>query len=503
MTLDALLSAEFVHLPWNHQAKEFEISAERESRALIWQMRTGKSKLVIDTACHLWQRGLISGVVLFAPSGIHANWSANELPAHMWPSVPYTEHTWLTEKCSTRAATKLSKADKAAWDIERNEWWEAYKKSLKSPALRWYIFNSESITRDDVRYIVGNATKRPFLFVADECVDFRTPGAKRTMMARAIAKRAAYKRILDGTIVTENLMHAFSQYELLERGALGFTTYAEFKEHYGVWKKVGFGRMKRETLTGYQNEDELREHMARYSSVVLRKDCEDLPDVVERVRVIPMTTEQAKVYRDVLNRAKALAVGGEVVEISKQAAQLIKLQQVASGFIIDKAGKVHEIAGATGRLDALVDEIRKTRDKVCVWAQFQEDIDRIVRKLTIEKIGFVEYHGRVADKDKARALYQIEHDSATKVLIGQPRAGGRGITIPVGLIIWYSHTISSILRQQASERATIMHGDNVGMVDFMCSPIDTYFRSTVERKISVADDIAGRGLQAVLAELDL
>lgn len=49
----AAIMADFKTVPYIHQLKEFERSAELPARALLWQMRTGKSKLTVDTACHL------------------------------------------------------------------------------------------------------------------------------------------------------------------------------------------------------------------------------------------------------------------------------------------------------------------------------------------------------------------------------------------------------------------------------------------------------------------
>ena len=59
--------------PFNHQREEWLRSREEEARAIFWEQGTGKSKLTIDTACWLWLRGLIDGVLVVAPNGVHRN----------------------------------------------------------------------------------------------------------------------------------------------------------------------------------------------------------------------------------------------------------------------------------------------------------------------------------------------------------------------------------------------------------------------------------------------
>lgn len=497
MTTAALLSADFRHPPWSHQAKEFEISAEMSARALLWQMRTGKTKLVVDTACHLFREGKINCVIVIAPNGVHRNWCAREVPAHCWDSAPYEVHAWQSSVASlTRASMSRSQRVKAA------DWWCRADDLLTSPALTWYAFNSESITRDDVRKMLAVLVKkRVCMVVFDEATDFRTPGSKRSLMCRALSKRVPYRRILEGTLVTNSPMHAFSQFELLQPGALGFTKYSEFKMRYGVWQPKGDFRGMR--LTGYQRLDELRDKIAAWSSCVLRSDCEDLPSVTCSVRRIELTQQQRDLYRDIVERAK-LEVEETEVAISGQVSRLLKLQQVVSGFLIDSVGLVHVVPGGNPRLEALVEEAESTTGKNIVWCQFQKDLDVVTARLKAEGRKPVEYHGRISSEDKARNLEAFQTDPKVTDLVGQVQSGGRGIELSAASkIIWYSHTFDAILREQATERATKMGGANISLVDLVAPGIDEYIRNKVTEKVSIANDVAGRGLQQVLKEVSV
>ena len=73
----------FKTTPFKHQLEEWERSREETARAIFWEQGTGKSKLIIDTACWLWSRGLIDAVLVVAPNGVHRNWVENEIPDHV------------------------------------------------------------------------------------------------------------------------------------------------------------------------------------------------------------------------------------------------------------------------------------------------------------------------------------------------------------------------------------------------------------------------------------
>lgn len=51
-----LLEADFKTSPYEHQLLEFERYGLDRARALLWTMRTGKTKVIIDTACACIER---------------------------------------------------------------------------------------------------------------------------------------------------------------------------------------------------------------------------------------------------------------------------------------------------------------------------------------------------------------------------------------------------------------------------------------------------------------
>lgn len=505
--MTAAILADFKTDPYLHQLREFETSADLPARALLWQMRTGKSKVVIDTACHLYREHTIDAVVVIAPNGVHENWLTRELPIHHWDSVDRYSLAWRTKTAGTSMGKEtgwVSKEDRERWRHEHEAFWDKAKAMLKTDKLCWFAFNSESITRDDVRkFIARIARDKRVLIVFDESHDFRTPGSKRTQMARALTKRCPYRRILTGTVVTNSPLHAFSQYELLEKKALGYDTYKSFKDHHAVYtmETTRKGR-KYPKLEKYINLDELQMRMAPWSSVVLRSDCNDLPDLVRRSRSIILNNEQLRLYRELHNQF-ILELDGVEVSIGENTSKLTKLQQVVSGFLVDEFKDVHNIPGLNPRLEAVADEVYLCPGKIIVWCRFREDMDRVASRLTADGHKVVQYHGRTSDEEKARVrkLFEPGAENDVKVLVGYPTLG---VDLSAAAeIVWYSHTFDAILREQADERATAMGGENVQITDIKALGVDEYILDNVLDKITIAEALAGGGMRDALERMRL
>jgi len=74
---------------WDHQAEELESFGTDKSRGLLWGMRTGKSRVIVDSACALRSGNRIRGGLVFAPNGVHMNWVLKQIPFHFWPGMTW------------------------------------------------------------------------------------------------------------------------------------------------------------------------------------------------------------------------------------------------------------------------------------------------------------------------------------------------------------------------------------------------------------------------------
>ena len=474
---------------WHHQLNELNKHAEDKARALLWGMRTGKSRVIVDSACALRDGLRIKGVLVLAPNGVHMNWVRKQIGFHTWPFMSTSAMAWSSMQARTDP-----------------DWSMRLAQLFNSNAdLKWFTVNSESLIMPSVQQAIRDfisSCHGEVLAVADESVDFRSAGSKRSSLAFSLFKLMPYKRILDGTALMNSPLHAYSQFSLLEPGALGFDNYGDFKKRYAVFKQVKNWKTNKyyQALDRYTNLEELRERIAEWSSVVLREDCDDMPDLLPITVDVEMSEAQREAYIKLVEQYLLELEDGEIVDAAEGGKRSIKLHQIVSGFIIDDYGDVVSIDDNPPLLQELLRQAEGTLPgKFIVWCRFREDIRRVSKALRDAGHKIVEYHGGVPQGLRADIVDQFNKDPETVGLVGQPQAGGRGLELPCDAIIWYSSTYDAIIRNQANERGTVMGGRSVSIIT-LATPgtVHDDIVASAEGKVRVGDWISGTGLRDLL-----
>ena len=447
-------------------------------------MRAGKSKAIIDLAEYLYHHRGITGVVVFAPNGVHQNWVRREFVRHC--STPY------------KAAAYQSTARKTQWHMKAIE-----RVSEVGNHISFLTIYSETIWRkpaiDILRgFLKGH--KGNILLVVDESHDFRTPSSKRSRTAKSFAKQCKFVRIMTGTPAENSPLHVWSQFEILKPGALGFKTFGEFKANYAITKKsYGPGGREFEQVVGYKNLEDLKSRVSEWASVVTKRDA-GISGVTVSTLDFAMGAKQRKVYqrlvKDCLLEETAFEGG----------AKMVKLQQISRGWYYDETGKANWIIRkqeneALKRLkDACVSETQDGQ-KVIIWAAFTEEINAISDMLQEAGIRSVMYRGGMSAQAKQNAVSQFTSNPTVKVIIGQPKSGlAKGFDLSIAkTIIWFSHIHDLIDYEQASERASSVDKDDVSVIHLECvDSIDSYVIKSLSKKRSIADDLTGKGLRHIL-----
>ena len=420
---------------------------------------TGKSKLTIDTACWLWLRGLIDGVLVVAPNGVHRNWVEKEIPDHVPDEV--IKHVRAFHYQSPRADTKWHK--------------QAVKAVIEHKGFAWLTISYEAfMTASGKRALIDFFDKRHLLYVLDEAHYIKTPTAERTKSILRSAKYAPFRRVLTGTPIAQGPFDAYSQIKFLiddywKQNRLG--TFTEFKQHFGIWKKgwnpTAFNPKTKkndgneyDVLVGYRRLDQLNAMIQPVSSRVTKDDVLNLPPKLYSKRFFPMTPEQGKLYRQLRDEYIVwLETGGIERDAAAVAAEpspdacptclgkrevefdgfiypcpdcgdapdlgaegttpviaalaitrLLRLQQITCGYLPtdDEAEPVYTIPGPNRRLDLLCDLIEESQHKVIVWARFQMDITLIMDALRERGISAVRYDGLVNDDERADAKARFQ-----------------------------------------------------------------------------------------------
>lgn len=477
---------------WRHQRREIEEHWVTKSRALLWSMRTGKTRTIIKTADRLHRYGDLLGVLILAPNGVHTNWIRRELPA--WAPGDGVALSYDSNKSRERRASYVA-AERALLDPV-----------ALGRSIRWLAVNDEALINERCQKLIQEfrlLCRDRVLLVADESTMFRRPGADRTRIARGLAQKLWWRRILEGTALFNSPLHAFSQYELLEKGALGFETFEAFKKRYAVYvqQRERFTNRSFMVLDHYQNMEELRERMARWSSVVMREDCDDMPELQEYPVEVVMSPKQVAAYKKMAKEMILDLESGDFVEALNGGSKMMKLHQIVGGHVKDRKGNVVSIDDNPPILDAMEREATSHNGKNIIWCRFQEDIRRVVARL--ESLGrvVVQYHGDVPRSLREENIDRFQNDPMVSDFVGQPQAGGRGLNLSAAdLIIWYSSLPDAIVTGQANERGTMKGGKTVRIATLTTSnTVHDLIVASNQGKVLLADEVGGRGLRDLLA----
>lgn len=470
----------FRFAPYEHQLKCLEKSWSKNYFALFMDMGTGKSKVLIDTTAMLYDNGKIQGALIVAPKGVYRNWLIKELPQHMPDHIQY--------KC-------------VAWSPEQTK-----KKAEELQSL----FTTEECLRILVMNVEAFSTKRGAVFAeqfvrsfggeclvaVDESTTIKNRSAARTKALSKVAGMAEYRRILTGSPITKSPLDLFAQCEFLKKNVLGHTNYWSFQARYCKLVRRTMGAHSFNQIVGYQNLGELNELIEPFSFRVRKEDCLDLPDKVYLRREVELTPEQKATY-ETMKRAAIAELEGSVISASTVLTQLLRLQQICSGFVVTDDGVLKELP--SNKLQELMDTVEETDGKIIIWANFTHNIKAIAEALAKEygPDSVATYYGDTPTDERQRIVERFQDaGSPLRFFVGQPRTGGYGLTLTEArTVVYYSNGFDLEVRLQSEDRAhRIGQRSNVTYVDIVVTgTVDEKILVALRSKINIATQVLAEG----------
>lgn len=488
--------------PYEHQLFGLNTYGRRDFFALLAEMGTGKTWIIINNAAMLWGSGELGAVFVLAPNGVHANWTRLEIPRHM--------PDWVRLRAAAWTATP-SKSEKA--EIER------LFKNPEDKSLRILTMNHEAL-QTKRGFEMAESFCRSFnnvMIVVDESDGFKNPAAIRTKNLMKLQKYSRWRRIMSGTPINNAPFDAFSQFLFLDEFILGTTSYYAFKSEYAEMldsnNPLVKNIMAKSRMRGtpqivakgeggrpkYRNLDKLSKLIAPHSFRVLKKDCLDLPEKIYKTLFFDLTKEQKAVYERAKNECR-LVFENEETPFNKLVA-ITKLAQITSGYYLHPLSENEpvRIPGDNPKLDLLEERVIKIVEagkKVIIWARYRIEIEDIVKRINKAGIETVEYHGGVDKAGRVEAIEKFENGDVP-VFVGNQQAGGTGITlVSASFMIYFSNNFSLRDRLQSEDRAhRIGQTENVTYINLAGKgTIDEHVIAALSGKKDVAETIIDRGL---------
>lgn len=498
-----------------HQLADVTQRGDRHAWARLWEMGVGKTWPTLVEAAQLYADKLIDVLVIVAPKSVAVNWILDQIPKHMPPEVNAACHAF---DIVTR------KTDHHVRAVHRLLEHKRQRRGLVVLACSYEGVLEESC-KDLLKTLMLDDQARPTgrsMLVADESSYIANNDSKRTQRMYSLASIAGYRRILEGTPVTNDPRNIYSQMVFLDErywSKYGIRSYVAFTSTFckivkpknlTVIHKASGKSVRVPKVVGYQNLDYLQKLLLAGASRLTTEEAGiHLPaQTYQRLR-FDLHPKQRKVY-DQLRRDMLADLGdGKLVAVTMAVTLLLRLQQVTSGYlpVMDEQGEiqVHRILDEKEdpRLQLLLEHLGLVPHQTIIFARFTAEIDTICRAIpAVLKETCVRFDGTTSTSKRQEALAAFTGGDA-KFMVAHVQAAGRGLTLTNGKrTVYYSNTFSFGDRAQSEKR---IH--RIGQRD-PCFYDDLEARNTVDGRIiralrnkhEIAAQITGDVLREWLTE---
>jgi len=408
-----------MYKPFTHQLETSEFATLNPRCFILNDMGTGKTLSVLWSYDYLRKLGAIDWCLVVAPlSTLERVW-ADEVFRH-FPDMSYG--------VVYGTADRRMKVAKDKYDI--------------------YIINHDGIKNKRLIDIFHNKPGNG-LVIIDEVATMRTAGTDRWKSLNALVNgntKLGIKPIewvwgMTGTPIPNEPTDAFAQCKLINP--------ATAPKFFGVFRDSVMRQITQYKWVARPDALDTVHHHMQPAIRFNRVDCIDLPPTTYTTRTVELTSEQKKLYKQMLNDFKADYAGGQLTA-ANEAVKLGRLVQICCGCSYGTDGAVHIPAGP--RVDAVLEVVEQASAKVIVFVPFTGALhdlaDAVGKHYSVSVV-----NGQVPKKQRDDIFHDFMQPAGAKVLIAQPGTMAHGLTLTCAdTIIWYAPHTSAEITQQANAR---------------------------------------------------
>lgn len=341
--------------------------------------------------------------------------------------------------------------------------------------------------------------------VLDEAQYIKNPAAKQSQAVRAIT---AERRVaLTGTPVENRLSELWSIMDFLNPGYLGSA--GSFRTRFSLGIERYRDKAKLEQLKGLVRPFILRRLKSDPTVVA------DLPEKVESKEFCPLTSEQATLYEQCVQRMLAEVERSEGIQRRGLVlSALIKLKQICnhpSQLLKDwsEGGLTppkFERSGKCIRLLEMLEEVLAEGDQALVFTQFRQ-MGNILMSLLRHHLDrdVIFLHGGSTQKERVDMVERFQKgDGRHPILLISLKAGGVGLNLTAASHVFhFDRWWNPAVENQATDRAyRIGQTRTVQVHKFVVrGTLEERIDQMIEQKTELAENIIGSG-ERWLTELD-
>lgn len=460
---------------WEHQFKTAKRFEQKNEMALLHEMGTGKTTSAIAWfRCKCFQEKKVLKTLIVSPIATLWGWEKE-----FQDNTPENVHSKVIVVHDKNPKKKYEKASDETKKI--------------------FIVNQEALTSEKM-YELLKAQNFECVIV-DESQNFKSHKSKRLKKLLTLSDKAAFRAVLTGTLILNSYEDIWAVWRILDKGTTFGDSFFHFRHKYfrdanAAWKG------KTNYFPAYvpkpRIESEITSLIDKKASRLTKLECLDLPPLVKTIDHVEMTSEQAKMYRQMLNELVVEVKQGECVA-TNALVKVLRLMQISAGFLdyendVEKGTLYFKDNPKLAQLKTRLIELTPNH-KVIVWTTFRASYDPIRNMLRELKIDFAELTGDT--KDRSDQIFKFQNDHMCRVMLSNPQAGGVGITLTKSdVAIYYSCSFKLGDRLQSEARnhrgGSEIH-DKVTLIDIVAKgTIDEDVREALNKKEDFANSVLDR-----------
>jgi hypothetical protein len=343
---DALDWSPSKYPPFKHQIEDTATLVQHPWFFIASEMRTGKTKIVIDAAQFLFHAGAIDRVIVVCPEPVRSVWVGatsdalgGELREHLWNKTPalVTEYHSSTNQWRTGPAGKELRIIVTNYEF-----------------IRPYRRKNEAKKVDDALKTLLKYCTDKTLLVLDESGAITNHKSEQYKSCYKLREKCGRIVMLNGTPM-DTPIHLFAQGNMLHQSLLECKYITHFRNRYaqmGGYKVGATRKVDKKTgkvtweggrptqIIGWCNLDDLQRRFKPYTVRRLQKDCPDMPVRLPAVTLRAHMSTSWSYYKEMRDEMVVMLDGGNASVSSQAIVKFMRLSQITGGFLggIEDAG---------------------------------------------------------------------------------------------------------------------------------------------------------------------
>jgi SNF2 family DNA or RNA helicase len=330
--------------------------------------------------------------------------------------------------------------------------------------------------------------------IVDEAQAIKNAATRQAEAVRALP--APHRIALTGTPVENRLADLWSIMEFTNPGLLG--TASAFRKQYA------------EPVERHGDEQAATRLRTITRPLILRRlktdrdIISDLPEKLEMTVVCHLTSEQASLYRAVVDDMLARVDGSEGAERRGLVlATMTRLKQVCNhpAHLLRDGGRIAGRSGKLARLEEILDEVLAAGEKALLFTQYAE-FGAMLRGHLSARFGreVAWLHGGVParQRDRMVARFSSGDPAAPALFVLSLKAGGTGLNLTAANhVVHVDRWWNPAVENQATDRAfRIGQHRDVQVRTLVCAgTVEEKIAAMINQKRGLADTVVGTGEQ--------